>query len=201
MRRGFSVLVFIIVAALLTGCAPKKTARVRLKTDLGDIIIEVYKDKAPKSAADFLYYVDNGLYDGQGFYRAVRPETDPLHMGMQIIQGGRLDQNPLTATIDHETTKMTGLSHTDGAVSLARDEPGTGSAAYFFISIGDNTFLDYGGKRNPDGQGYAVFGQVVKGMDVVRAIQMRETGGPSKDAITQGQFLTKPVIIHKASRD
>ena len=191
-------MLFIYVA--LISCAPKKTVRVKFTTDLGDIIIEVYKDKAPKSAADFLYYVDNGLYDGQGFYRAVRPETDPLHMGMEIIQGGRLDQEPITAAIDHETTKMTGLSHTDGAVSLARDEPGTGSAAYFFVSIGDNSFLDYGGKRNPDGQGYAVFGKVVKGMDVVRAIQMRDTGGPSAEPITQGQFLTKPVIITKAKR-
>ena len=106
----------------------------------------------------------------------------------------------VTAPIDHETTEMSGLSHTDGAISMARDEPGTGSAAYFFISIGDNTSLDYGGSRNPDGQGYAVFGQVVKGMDVVRAIQLRETKGPSESEVTSGQFLTEPVKIIEMRR-
>ncbi len=203
MRKSLTIFfIALITGSLLwlSACAPKKTAQVVLETELGDIVIEVYKDKAPKSAENFLYYVDNGLYDGQGFYRAVRPETDPKNMGMQIIQGGRLDLESLTAPLDHETTQMSGLSHTDGAVSIARDDPGTGSAAYFFISIGDNTFLDYGGKRNPDGQGYAVFGKVVKGMDVVRAIQMRETGGTSDSAVTQGQFLTTPVIIKKAKR-
>jgi peptidyl-prolyl cis-trans isomerase A (cyclophilin A) len=191
---------FVILLTFVSGCADKKTARVILDTDLGRIEIDVYMDKAPLSSADFLYYVDNQLYDGAGFYRAVRPETDPLGLDMEIIQGGRLDLETVTATIDHETTEMTGLSHTDGAIALARDEPGTGSAAYFFISIGDNKFLDYGGKRNPDGQGYAVFGQVVKGMDVVRAVQMRETKGKSDDRVTEGQYLTKPVIISKAYR-
>ncbi len=193
------ILGFVLVLGLVA-CGSGKTERVLLQTEMGDILIEVYKDKAPVSAADFLYYVDEGLYDGQGFYRAVRPETDPRQMGMQLIQGGRLDLEMITAPIDHESTKMTGLSHVDGAVSIAREEPGTGSAAFFFISIGENKFLDYGGSRNPDGQGYAVFGRVVKGMDVVRAIQMQETGRPTNDPATQGQFLTKPVIITKARR-
>ena len=140
------------------------------------------------------------MYDGQGFYRAVRPETDPKGQGMQIVQGGLLSIESVTAFVDHETTQMSGLTHTDGAVSMAREEPGTGSAAYFFISIGDNTSLDYGGERNPDGQGYAVFGQVVKGMDVVRAVQMRETSGPSNSSVTKGQFLTKPVKIIEVKR-
>ena len=190
-----SLLVLVLVA-----CGNTNRPQIILETELGDIVIDIYRDKAPKSADNFLYYIDNKLYDGEGFYRAVRPETDPLSMNMEIIQGGLLGLETVTAPIDHETTKMTGLSHTDGAVSLARDEPGTGSAAYFFISIGDNTFLDYGGKRNPDGQGYAVFGQVVKGMDVVRAIQSRETKGPSDGPATSGQYLTKPVKIIRAHR-
>ena len=193
--------IFLILSALfLLACGGEKIEHVVLETELGNIEIQVYKSKAPLTAENFLYYVDNDLYDGQGFYRAVRPDTDPLGMGMQIIQGGLLSMESVTATIDHETTEMSGLSHIDGAVSMARDEPGTGSAAYFFISIGDNSFLDYGGKSNPDGQGYAVFGQVVKGMDVVRAIQMRETSGPSTSSVTKGQFLTQPIKIIKARR-
>ncbi len=201
MMRG---LLFTCIAAVLllglAACNAPKTKRVILKTSLGNIEIDVYTDRAPLTADNFLYYVDNNLYDGEGFYRAVRPDTDPLNMGMQLIQGGLLSTETVTAPIDHETTEMSALSHIDGAVSMARDEPGTGSAAYFFISIGDNTFLDYGGVRNPDGQGYAVFGQVVKGMDVVRAIQMRETGGPSESTATKGQILTKPVTIVYAKR-
>ncbi len=197
------IIIFIIgvfAVVNLTACGDAKTTHVIMETELGNIEIEVYNSRAPLSAENFLYYVDNDLYGDQGFYRAVRPDTDPRGLGMQIIQGGLLSTESVTAFIDHETTEMTGLSHTDGAVSIARDEPGTGSAAYFFISIGDNTSLDYGGARNPDGQGYAVFGQVVKGMDVVRAIQMRETQGPSDNPATKGQFLTKPVRIIAARR-
>lgn len=201
IRRLFLGMVGVFALFGLTACSGgEKTTRVILQTDLGIIEIDVYKSRAPLTAENFLYYVDNDLYDGQGFYRAVRPETDPLGLGMQIIQGGLLSMESVTAPIDHETTEMSGLSHTDGAVSMARDEPGTGSAAYFFISIGDNTFLDYGGSRNPDGQGYAVFGQVVKGMDVVRAVQLRETKGPSESAVTSGQFLTQPVKIIEVKR-
>jgi len=200
MHRFLFIMIATITLLTLAACGTEKTNRVVIKTKLGTIEIEVYPDRAPLTADNFLYYVDNNLYDGEGFYRAVRPKTDPLGMGMQIIQGGLLSAETVTAPIDHETTGMSGLSHIDGAVSMARDEPGTGSAAYFFISIGDNTFLDYGGARNPDGQGYAVFGQVVKGMDVVRAIQMQDTGGPSENSATNGQILTKPVTIVYAKR-
>ncbi len=201
IRLFFLIVLGLFFAFAITACGnDSKTTRVIMQTDLGDIEIDVYNSRAPISAENFLYYVDNDLYEGEGFYRAVRPETDPLKLGMQIIQGGVLSGETKTAPIDHETTQMSGLSHTHGAISIARNEPGTGSAAYFFISIGDNTFLDYGGSRNPDGQGYAVFGQVVKGMDVVRAVQLRETNGPSESEVTKGQYLTEPVKIIKARR-
>lgn len=201
MRALFISIIGIFALVGLAACSSdEKTTRVVMQTGLGAIEIDVYKSRAPLTAANFLYYVDNDLYDEQGFYRAVRPETDPRGLDMQIIQGGLLSMESVTAPIDHETTEMSGLSHIDGAVSMARDEPGTGSAAYFFISIGDNTSLDYGGSRNPDGQGYAVFGQVVKGMDVVRAIQLRETKGPSESEVTSGQFLTEPVKIIQVKR-
>jgi len=200
IHKVWMSIIGLFMVLSLSACGGEKTTHVTLQTDLGDIEIKIYNARAPLTAENFLYYVDNDLYDGEGFYRAVRPETDPRGLGMQIIQGGLLSTESLTAFIDHETTGMSGLSHTDGAVSMARDDPGTGSAAYFFISIGDNTSLDFGGSRNPDGQGYAVFGQVVKGMDVVRAIQLRETNAPSDNPALKGQFLTKPVEIIEARR-
>ncbi len=192
-------LVGSLIALGLVACQDA-SPNVILETDLGNIEIEVYPKQAPISAADFLYYVDEGLYDSQGFYRTVRADNDPREMGMSLIQGGRLELAPVTSPIEHETTDATGLSNISGSVAIARDAPGTGSAAFFFINIGDNTFLDYGGERNPDGQGYAVFGKVVLGMDTVRAIQAQEAKGDSQQQVTQGQFLTEPVIITKAYR-
>lgn len=202
MRRFFSTL---IVAGLLTACTSEPatettTPHVVLETELGSIEIEVYPDKAPVSSADFLHYVDNGLYDGQGFYRTVREDNDPRGWGMSLIQGGRLDGELVTEPIAHETTEQTGLTNGPGSVAMARNEPGTGSATFFFINIGNNDFLDFGGARNPDGQGYAVFGQVVSGMEVVKNIQSQEAKGESELEVTQNQYLTKPVIISKAYR-
>lgn len=188
----------LAAAIVLAACG---NPQVTLKTDLGNIEIEVYEDKAPLSSADFLYYVDQGLYDGQGFYRVVRPDNDPLDMGMNLIQGGLLSTVPVTPSIDHEPTNATGLTHDDGALSIARDAVGTGSAAYFFITAGDNSFLDHGGARNPDGQGYAVFGKVTKGMDVVRSIRALESTRSSENSATQGQFLPEPVFIQTAKRN
>ncbi len=196
MRR--LCLTFLLYSGL-AACADTSPA-VILETDLGVIEIEVLLDKAPKTGANFLYYVDEGLYDGEGFYRAVRPDNDPLKMDMSLIQGGRLDLESVTMLLPHEPTSETGLSNTANMVSVARDAPGTGSAAFFFINAGDNTFLDHGGTRNPDGQGYAVFGQVTNGMDVVRAIQARETDGATAIPGLAGQYLTQPVTITKAYR-
>lgn len=189
----------LMTAAILTACADSRP-NVILETELGPIEIEVYADKAPISGADFLYYVDEGLYDNEGFYRVVHSENDPRDMGMSLIQGGLLSMNSVTAPIDHERSSETGLSNVAGTVSIARDAPGTGSAAYFFINIGDNSFLDYGGSRNPDGEGYASFGVVVDGMDIVREIQKQETAEASEEAVTRGQILMQPVRITKAYR-
>ena len=119
---------------------------------------------------------------------------------MSLIQGGRLDQEIVGGPIAHELTTDTGISNANGAVSIARDEPGSGSAAYFFINIGNNDFLDTGGTRNPDGQGYATFARVTDGMDVVRSIQSGDVVAASDNAATQGQILANPVIITRAYR-
>ena len=187
---------------VMTACGPKvdTSPNVIFETELGQIEIETYPEKAPVSAGDFLNYVDRGFYNGEGFYRVVRADNDPRQMGMSLIQGGRLNIESLGAPIAHETTKMTGLRNKAGSVAIAREEPGTGSAAFFFINIDDNDFLNEGGERNPDGQGYAVFGQVVSGMDVIKKIQARDVARESDDERTQGQFLKEPVIISKAFR-
>jgi len=152
----------LVGVALGLGACADSDPNVVFETELGAIEIEVYPDRAPISAGDFLYYVDQGLYDGEGFYRTVRADNDPRDMGMSLIQGGRLDLQPVTPGIEHERTSDTGLSNVAGSVSIARDAPGTGSAAFIFINIGDNLFLDYGGARNADGEGYAVFGHGIR---------------------------------------
>lgn len=169
------------------------------ETSLGPIEITVYPDAALISSADFLRYVDDGLYDAQGFYRVVHAENDPRGMGMSLIQGGRLDREIIGGPIAHELMTDTGISNKEGAVAIARLEPGTGSATYFFINIGNNDFLDTGGSRNPDGQGYATFGKVTSGMDVVRVIQTMETVA-GDDPQTPNQSLAQPVIIKRAYR-
>jgi peptidyl-prolyl cis-trans isomerase A (cyclophilin A) len=190
------------LAFALSACAVADDGRpnIVLETELGDVEIEVHLDTSPISGADFLMHVDEGLYDQQGFYRVVRADNDPRDMGMSLIQGGILSQEFDTPLIAHELTTDTGLSNTRGVISIARNEPGTGSAGFFFINIGDNSFLDTGGSRNPDGAGYATFGTVVHGMDVVEAIQSRDAGGESPNPVTDNQFLTDPVIITRAYR-
>ena len=190
----------LLLAACTAGLDGDGVPTVLLETETGDIQIDVYPDRAPISAEDFLLHVEEGLYDGQSFYRVVRADNDPRGMGMSLIQGGRTDREMVRPTIAHERTTDIGLSNTRGSVSIARLEPGTGSAGFFFINIGDNGFLDTGGSRNPDGEGYAVFGRVVSGMDVVEAIQAGDTRPDSDDAATRGQMLAAPVIITRAVR-
>lgn len=192
---------FILTAVLLTACtAASNDPVIILDTTVGEIEITVYSDAAPISSRDFLRYVDDGLYDGQGFYRVVRADNDPRGMGMSLIQGGRLDSEIIGDPIAHELTTETGISNADGAVAIARLEPGTGSAAYFFINVGNNDFLDTGGSRNEDRQGYATFARVTDGMEVVTEIQAMEANGTGDNAVTNGQILTEPVIITRAYR-
>ncbi len=186
-----------ICLLLLSLCAPLVMAAepvlVRLTTTLGAIDIEVYVAKAPITASNFLRYVDENRYQSGQFYRVVTPRnqaTNPVKI--DVIQGGLSfsDEHPLALpAIPHETTAMTGVKHLDGVVSMARDKPGSASSEWF-ICIGDQPALDFGGQRNPDGQGFAAFGRVINGMDIVRQIQ----AGEEKD-----QMLLSPVAF-SASR-
>tara|TARA_B100000678_G_C18193213_1_gene496301 strand:+ start:922 stop:1440 length:519 start_codon:yes stop_codon:yes gene_type:complete len=145
-----------------------------METELGPIQLELYPDRAPITVSNFLRYVDENRYEDFHFYRVVHMENQPDNdVKIEVIQGGLgFDKHPMELpTIVHETTDKTGIRHLNGTLSMARLEPGTASSE-IFICINDQPELDFGGKRNPDGQGFAAFGKVISGMDVVRKIQL-----------------------------
>ncbi len=164
-----------------------------LRTEAGDVELLVDTARAPATAANFLRYVDAGHYDGGRFHRTVRLDNQPgKTVLIEVVQAGA---NPAREAdgfppIALERTSATGLRHLEGTVSMARDGPDTATSD-FFVCIGDQPGLDFGGRRNPDGQGFGAFGRVVRGMDVVRRIQ---------SAPADGQSLTPPVRILSARR-
>jgi len=197
---GLSVAAVLALAALLLALGPGPEvspspgrARVLIQTLRGDIVVEVDTARAPATAANFLRYVDARLYDGARFHRTLRAGNQAGRaVPIAAIQAG---VNPSRVASDFrpialERTSVTGLRHVDGTVSMARDGPDTATSD-FFICIGDQPSLDYGGKRNPDGQGFAAFGRVVKGMPVVRRIQA---------ARADGERLTPPIVIRSIRR-
>ncbi len=180
-----NILFFLLTIFFLLSCSTQNP-RVLIRTEMGDITVELYPDKAPVTVANFLKYVKENRFTDATFYRTVTMDNQPDNdIKIEVIQGGLYDDNhpDMLPPITHETTKETGILHKDGVISMARNEPGTATSE-FFICIGDQPSLDYGGMRNPDGQGFAAFGKVVKGMDVVRKIQK---------APAEGQWL-KPGI-------
>ena len=180
-----------LILAAATALSAAENPRVLIRTEKGDIVVDVDLARAPLTAANFLRYVDAGLYDGSTFHRAVTLANQPgSAVRIEVIQGGELADGKTFSPIAHETTAMTGLRHFDGAISMARDKPGTATSS-FFLCINDQPELDFGGKRNPDGQGFAAFGRVVRGMDVVRAIQALPA---------RGQQLSPPVKIISVRR-
>lgn len=174
-----------MLALLCTACnSGSKSAfpQVAIRTTMGDIIVEVYPDKAPITATAFLRYVDSGYYMQGAFYRVLLQEGMTSSNNVGLIQGGiwQTESQPSLNLpgIAHETTQKTGLSHTDGTISLARTTPGTANSE-FFICIGNQTQFDYGNDNNGDKAGFAAFGKVVKGMDIVREIQRQPANGES----------------------
>lgn len=188
----------LLVAAILSAfgvanAADAKPIRVIIKTDAGDIEVELEADRAPNTVANFLKYVDGKHYDGGRFHRTVTPDNQPDNkVKIEVVQAGI---NPDKSKdefkpIKLERTSDTKLKHKDGVISMARDGPDSATSD-FFICIGDQPELDFGGKRNPDGQGFAAFGKVVKGMDVVKKIQK---------SAAEGQSLKPPVKITSIRR-
>jgi len=187
------IALFTLLTALALGCSsPKyKNPHVVIYTTMGDIELELFPDKAPKSVAAFLSYIDSGYYNKGSFYRVLKADELPSSFNTGIIQGGMFQVNgkaqPNIPGIPHESTRQSGLSHKDGTVSLARTLPGTANTE-FFICIGDQLQFDYGKGDGEDQEGYAAFGTVFKGMDIVRKIQNERSSGEHFDA---------PIVISK----
>lgn len=170
-----------------------ETIDILFETEFGRITLELYPKRAPLTVANFLAYVDENRFIGARFYRVVHLDNQPNNdVKIEVIQGGlKEDDHPHSLPpIAHETTAETGILHKHGAISMARNEPGTASSE-FFICINDQPALDFGGRRNPDGQGFAAFGRVLEGMDIVAKIQSQPA---------EGQYLTKDVNIIKIGR-
>jgi len=171
---------------LLVSCASHKNPRIQISTNFGIIEAELFADKAPKTVAAFLSYIDSGLYKNSSFYRVLLEEAMASNDNSGLIQGGIWQSNNKKAVsmpgIPHESPRETGLSHTTGTLSLARTTPGSANTE-FFICIGDKTELD---SSNADGLGFAAFGRVVSGMRIVRDIQNEPANGES---------FVKPIVI------
>jgi len=193
MKLFWQMLGFFYIGCSLIGADGVENPHVMIKTELGEIAIEIYEKEAPFTAANFLKYVDEGRYEDGCFYRVVTMDNQPNNdIKIEVIQGGLSEETRgnMLSPIEHETTEKTGILHKNGVISMARSKPGSASSE-FFICVGDQPELDFKGKRNPDGQGFSAFGKVVKGMDVVRKIHKQPT---------EGQMLNPQIKILGISR-
>jgi peptidyl-prolyl cis-trans isomerase A (cyclophilin A) len=186
-------------AVLLAQTDPRNgRVLVRFETELGNIEVALSGDKAPTTVANFLKYVDGGFYSGGVFHRTVktakgaRQDNQPQSpVKIDVVQGGVNPNQKLGfGPIELERTSKTGLKHIDGAISMARSGPNTATSDFFFC-IGDQPSLDFGGQRNPDGQGFAAFGLALKGREVLEKIQVSPA---------EGQRLTPPIRIIQVVR-
>jgi len=201
VMKWSKILYSLVFVLLVSKCGSQRSGEIAVKkaqnhtfviilTDFGAVEIELYDEKAQVTVANFLAYVDAGLYENGRFYRVVNHDNDPNQpvVKINVIQGGIASekQDKRFPPIEHETTEKTGILHTDGVISMARSAPGSASSE-FFICINDQPSLDFGGDRNPDKQGFSAFGKVVNGMDVVRTIYSQPY---------EAQRFTPPVAIH-----
>jgi peptidyl-prolyl cis-trans isomerase A (cyclophilin A) len=181
------------------GQSPASAVIVIFETELGSITMEIDVARAPVTAANFLKYVDGKFYDGGVVNRSVRPDnTIRKDVEIQVIQfqSDAARNRERFAPIPLERTTATGLRHVDGALSMARGGPDSATSS-FSIMVGDQFELDFGGKRNADGQGFAVFGRVTAGMDVVKKIHASKTG---PDGAYRTETLDPPIKVIRAYR-
>ena len=189
----------LVAAAVFTGSpawAQPARPHVQLLTDKGVIVVELADDKAPTTVANFLRYVDARRMDAAVFYRASRAPGAPA---VGLIEAGLKDAGKTFPPIAHESTLTTGLRHLDGTLSMARFAPGT-AASDFTICCGDAPYLDAHPEAPGDNLGYAAFGQVTSGIEVVRAILAMPTTGIADNPVMQGQIIDPPVKIISARR-
>ena len=189
MLRLGSFAALLVAGITSSALAAPKPVDVAIETNLGTIVVRLDPAHAPNTVKNFLHYVDAGTYNGATFYRTVSKVREP-QSHIEVIQGGLNPQttNPMIRPIALEGTDKTGLHNRDGTIAMARTSDPNSATTEFFIDVGDDSFLDAGG---PTGPGYAAFGKVIRGMDVVLKIQRAEASG---------ETLTPPVKIIKASR-
>ena len=196
MIKRFALLALLCAVTVPAPAASTQpaTVNVALKTSVGTIVVELERAKAPLTTANFLRYVDAKRLDGTVFYRAVK-----VAPGFGLVQGGaRNDPFRLFTPVAHEPTNKTGLSHLSGTISMARDAPGTATAD-FFITVGDMPSMDADPKAKGDNLGFAAFGHVVSGMDVVLKILDAPTSKTGSGAM-KGQMIVSPIRIVTARR-
>lgn len=184
------------VPAPVPGPLPaSSTVRVALETTEGRIVIELEKGRAPITTANFLRYVDQKRLDGIGFYRTAKagPRFGFVQFGVQNAP------KRVLPPIKHEPTTLTGLKHLDGTISIARYAPGTANGD-FTIMVGDQPSLDADPAASGDNQGYAAFGRVVEGMDVVHKIFDSPTSATLGEGVMKGQMIAPPILIKAARR-
>ncbi|HYD46392.1 MAG TPA: peptidylprolyl isomerase [Phenylobacterium sp.] len=203
LRRAILGLAAALIAfpALAQAPAPPAPApalpRVALETAEGRIVLELEVAKAPITARNFLRYVDNKRFDGAVFFRASKTPGAPQY---GLLQGGlQGDVSKMYPPIAHEPTTQTGLKHLDGTISMGRFAPGT-ARADFFILLGEAPYLDADPKQPGDNQGFAAFGRVVEGMEVVRKIHAMPLSPTKGEGVMKGEILETPVKIVSARR-
>ena len=221
--RTFSAPVMMILLSAAVACSPgpdtaaapdpagdqEETVQVVFETDVGDIEVALYPDRAPLSVAQFLAHVDAGSYEGASFYRVTR-ESDGS--AIDVVQGGLLSGAVLdgsdayaegyssTTAVAHETTDQTGIANERGTLAFARLDPGTADTEIFF-NVRDNPELDTGfTEGGRDGYGYATFGRVLAGMQVLDEIQQMPSDAPTSMELVRGQILEQPVLIRRIYR-
>jgi peptidyl-prolyl cis-trans isomerase A (cyclophilin A) len=186
-----TILIFCLAITSSLATFAQKSIHCLIKTSMGDIAIELYPAKAPVTVANFMKYVDKKAYNGSSFFRVCTPANEAARkVQIQVIQGGNVPDSLILDSIKIETTKSTGLLHQNGTLSMARSGPNS-ATSQFFICINAQPALDYGGARNPDGQGFAAFGKVTAGMDVVQKIQSQKDNA---------QYLVERVKIYGINR-
>jgi peptidyl-prolyl cis-trans isomerase A (cyclophilin A) len=199
MIRALLAAIVIVAGAASQAPERRQDVVVAFETEKGTIDLAVDGGRAPTTAANFLKYVDAGFFDGGSVNRSVRPDNTLRHdVEIQVIQF-QIDaarEREAFPPIPLERTCVTGLKHVDGTMSMARNGPDTATGS-FSIVIGDQPEMDFGGRRNPDGQGFAAFGRVVRGVEVVKAIHASPTGraGPYGT-----ESLSPPIKILRAYR-
>ena len=197
---AFSILAFASAEATIRLTSERLTPNVVVvfETSLGNFEISVDVDHAPITAANFLKYVDDGAYNKGFFHRTVRPDTESRKdYPIQVVQASPAKGTANREAIKLERTNVTGLKHFAGTVSMARSGADTATSD-FFICITDSPELDFGGRRNADGQGFAAFGKVITGMDIVKKIQASPTKAGENGK--QSQSLEPQIVILKAYR-